>query len=67
MVKRAIAGGDILKIRRGLYALAQAGPWKGAGPSVDYSWCFEALRNKIETTDWHSAAEDVRWALRAEI
>jgi hypothetical protein len=53
--------------RRGLYALSQAGPWKGAGPSVDYSWCFEALRNKIETTDWHSTAEDVRRALRAEI
>ena len=45
-------------------ALAQAGPWKGAGLSVDYSWCFEALRNKIETTDWHSAAEDVRRFVR---
>ncbi len=41
-------------------ALAQVGPWKGVDLSVDYSWCFEALRNKIETTDWQAAAEDVR-------
>ncbi|SLM18691.1 conserved hypothetical protein [uncultured spirochete] len=45
-------------------ALAQVGPWKGVDLSVDYSWCFEALRNKIETTDWHSAAEDVRRFVR---
>jgi len=46
-------------------ALAQAGPWKGAGLSVDYSWCFEALRNKIEATDWQACAEDVRRFVRA--
>ena len=46
-------------------ALAQAGPWKGAGLSVDYSWCMEALRNKIEATDWNAAAEDVRRFVRA--
>ncbi len=45
-------------------ALAQVGPWKGAGLSVDYSWCFEALRNKIETNDWQAAAEDVRRFVR---
>lgn len=45
-------------------ALEQVGPWKDLGHSVDYSWCFEAIRNKIETTDWHSAAEDVRRFVR---
>ena len=46
-------------------ALAQVGPWKGAGLSVDYSWCMEALRNKIEATNWNAAAEDVRRFVRA--
>lgn len=41
-------------------ALAQAGPWEGAGLTVDYAWCGEALRKKIEETDWQAAAADVR-------
>lgn len=46
-------------------ALAQVGPWNGAGIIVDYSWCIEALRHKIEATDWQAAAEDVRRFVRA--
>jgi len=41
-------------------ALSQAGPWKNRGQSVDYDWCVQLLKEKIEGIDWHSAAEDVR-------
>ena len=46
-------------------ALAQVGPWDGAGSIVDYPWCIDALRHKIEATDLRAAAEDVRRFVRA--
>ena len=41
-------------------ALSQVGPFKNIEHPVDYDWCIQALKDKIESIDWHSAAEDVR-------
>ncbi len=45
-------------------ALSQVGPWKNQGIPVDYDWCMQSLKAKIESVDWHSAAEDVRRFVR---
>lgn len=45
-------------------ALSQVGPWKKQGIPVDYDWCMQSLKEKIESVDWHSAAEDVRRFVR---
>ncbi len=45
-------------------ALSQAGPWKDSIQSVDYDWCVRSLKDKIESIDWHSSAEDVRRFIR---
>lgn len=45
-------------------ALSQVGPWKDNTPSVDYDWCIQSLKEKIESIDWNSAAEDVRRFVR---
>lgn len=45
-------------------ALSQVGPWKNQGIPVDYDWCMQSLKAKINNVDWHSAAEDVRRFVR---
>jgi predicted nucleotidyltransferase component of viral defense system len=45
-------------------ALSQVGPGKNYDRPVDYAWCLQALREKIESVDWHSAAADVRRFIR---
>ena len=45
-------------------ALAQVGPWTNLDHPVDYDWCVQSLKDKIESIDWHSAAEDVRRFVR---
>jgi predicted nucleotidyltransferase component of viral defense system len=41
-------------------ALDQMGPWKGKSITVDRSWCFERLRERINATNWKQAREDVQ-------
>lgn len=45
-------------------ALAQVDPWKNLDHPVNYDWCVGSLKDKIESIDWHSAAEDVRRFVR---
>jgi predicted nucleotidyltransferase component of viral defense system len=45
-------------------ALSQVGPWNNQGIPVDYDWCMQSLKTKIESIDWHSAGEDVRRFVR---
>lgn len=40
-------------------ALNQTGPWAGRAPEVDEGWLLSALRDKIRSTDWKAAAQDV--------
>lgn len=41
-------------------ALDQLGPWKGQHVHTDRQWCVNQLQQKITTTDFHRAADDVR-------
>ncbi len=41
-------------------ALAQQGPWRQQGVSVDARWCRTQLEDRIKSIDWAAAREDVR-------
>ena len=45
-------------------ALSQVGPWQNVEHPIDHDWCIQSLKDKIESIDWHSAAEDVRRFVR---
>ncbi|MFC1706806.1 nucleotidyl transferase AbiEii/AbiGii toxin family protein [Planctomycetota bacterium] len=47
-------------------AIAQQGPWAGTNQTVTEAWLVAAVRSRISTTDWETAARDVRRFLPAE-
>jgi len=40
-------------------ALTQQGPWQGENIRVDWNWCLNHLKAKIDSIDWDAARDDV--------